>query len=555
MSIERQSDRVKSIKARVCEATAYLHNFGSILKGEIMSFVGSMLGIGDNNGNKGASFTAANAGPAQQAALVNPVTGAQAQQQIGQTQGAIGQQQALANALQAQNGIGNQSSVFNQLQGVANGTGPNPAQAMLAQSTGANTANQAALMAGQRGAGANAGLLARQAAQQGAANQQNAAGQAATMQANQSLGALNQLGGIAGQQVGQQMAGTGAVTQANLAQQGQMLGQVGAQNQAALQQAQNTNQFNLGNTEQQNKSNTTIQEGNLGAQKEIAGGVLQGIGAAVGLAHGGSVPHYAEGTPSSVPSFDMSSAPAAPTIAPATGPKSSVGKILSAATSPSSGPGQPPLTQGVKDLFGGIGKGIRNLVNPSTPTEGSSGINTNDLAGSVAQPSELQHGLNDATSNPDVPTSAPKGSNIFGVGTGSYAGGGLLSSIGSSLSGGDDKKSSGGASGLDPSMLAEAMAAKGGKAKHKVPAMVSPGEIYLQPGAAKEVAKGKKSPMSGEHIKGQAKVKGDSLQNDTVPKTLEEGGVVIPRSVLEGPNAHWAAHKFVKAAMSKSKKK
>src|ERR1700679_261280 len=92
------------------------------------------------------------------------------------SQGQIDQSyQQNQQALQGQNGLGNQSQVYGQLQGVANGTGPNPAQAQLAQATGANTANQAALMAGQRGSAANVGLLARQAAQQGAANQQAAA--------------------------------------------------------------------------------------------------------------------------------------------------------------------------------------------------------------------------------------------------------------------------------------------------------------------------------------------------------------------------------------------
>jgi hypothetical protein len=82
---------------------------------------------------------------------------------------------------------------------------------MLSQATGANTANQAALMAGQRGSGANAGLMARQAAQQGAANQQNSAGQAATMQANQSLNALNSMGSLATSQANQQANATQGV--------------------------------------------------------------------------------------------------------------------------------------------------------------------------------------------------------------------------------------------------------------------------------------------------------------------------------------------------------
>lgn len=71
-------------------------------------------------------------------------------------------------------------------------------------------------------------------------------------------------------------------------------------------------------------------------------------------------------------------------------------------------------------------------------------------------------------------------------------------------------------------------AAHGGK----VPALVSPNEIYLKPKQAQAVAKGKADPKSvGERIPGKASVKGDSLKNDTVKKDLDVGGVVVPRSI------------------------
>jgi ABC-type multidrug transport system fused ATPase/permease subunit len=73
---------------------------------------------------------------------------------------ALQQQQNFLNALYQQpGGYLGQGNVFNQQQALANqlqqqtlGQGPNPAMAQLAQQTAANTANQAALMAGQRGA-------------------------------------------------------------------------------------------------------------------------------------------------------------------------------------------------------------------------------------------------------------------------------------------------------------------------------------------------------------------------------------------------------------------
>lgn len=175
-----------------------------------------------------------------------------------QAQAAMQQQQEFVNALQAQGGIANQSGVFNQLQGVANGTGPNPAAAALQQATSANVANQASLAAGQRGAASNVGLMSRQAANQGANIQQNAAGQAATLQAQQSLGALNQMGGIANQQVAQQQQGVGN------------LNQFAQNNQAAL--------MNQGNF--QTGLDSGINAGNVATQTALIGGALNAAGGA-----------------------------------------------------------------------------------------------------------------------------------------------------------------------------------------------------------------------------------------------------------------------------------
>ena len=94
--------------------------------------------------------------------------------------------------------------------------------------------------------------------------------------------------------------------------------------------------------------------------------------------------------------------------------------------------------------------------------------------------------------------------------------------------------------------------AKGGK----VPALLSPGEKYLPPQEAKEVAQGKKDAMkTGKTVPGKPKVKGavNSYANDTVKANLDEGGIVIPRSITEGPNSHWEAMKFVRACMAKNK--
>lgn len=245
-----------------------------------MSFIGSMFG-----GSTGAGFQAASP---QNSSIVSPTDIRQFQ---GNLTSGLDQQQSLYNALAAQNGVGNQQAVFQQQQALANqlqqqtqGGGPNSAQAALAQNTASNTANQAALMAGQRGAGQNAGLIARQAAMQGGANQQQAVGQAATMGAQQQLAAQQQLqqqqasmAGLAGQQVGQQQQQGNAYTQNALgATTGFLNAATGLQSNA-------------------NNANASIAGGNQKAQAGLVSGILKGAGSAFGMAQGGMVPGYAMG--------------------------------------------------------------------------------------------------------------------------------------------------------------------------------------------------------------------------------------------------------------------
>lgn len=89
----------------------------------------------------------------------------------------------------------------------------------------------------------------------------------------------------------------------------------------------------------------------------------------------------------------------------------------------------------------------------------------------------------------------------------------------------------------------------------KVPTMVSPGELYVKPAQAKAVADRGANPMSvGEKIPGKASVRGDSYKNDTVRKNLDEGGVVVPRSVMESKNPEKAAAKFIADHIRANKK-
>jgi hypothetical protein len=290
---------------------------------------------------------------------------------IGNQMGAMSQQQRLNNQLSGAGGVQAQTqaiaglgNVANRYGDIAEGRGPNPAQAMLNQQTGQNVANQAALMAGQRGAGANVGLLARQAAQQGANTQQQAVGQGAVMQANQQLNALqgmqganSAMGGLGAGLVGQNQTGIGsqaaiaqnqvgnqlaqqnqgfqqqlAANQAVTGQANQMAGQQLAQtnaNVAAAQGQQNMgigavnalNQANVASQASVNAANTQLANTTLGGQQDMIGGIMQsaGVGGAAAAAAGGYVAMADGGMPYPAPDGNGPMMPA-PTPAPVAGP-------------------------------------------------------------------------------------------------------------------------------------------------------------------------------------------------------------------------------------------
>lgn len=354
---------------------------------------------------------------AQAANITNPVTEAQVGNAYETTQDAIRKQAEFVAAVNAANGVGNQSQVYGQLQDIAAGKGPNPAQAALAQATGTNVANQAALMAGQRGAGANAGMIARQAAMQGANIQQQAAGQGATLQAQQSLGAIGQAGGLATQQANQQANAIMGLNQATQSEQQNLLN---AQNQV--------NQANVAMQNNINNANAGIASTNAQNQAGLMGGLIGGAGSAITAfaAHGGMIKkNYADGGP--------------------VGPSSNIGKMLFS----------------------------------SSPTNES------------MAPIQMDQALN-------MPKPAAK--NPF-------------DSI----------------SKLAPAAMM--LLNKGGPIN------------------------GEKLAAKGMKVPGQAKVKGDSLKNDTVDAKLSPGEIVIPRSVVNSKNAPEAAARFVAAVLAKQRLK
>lgn len=143
------------------------------------------------------------------------------------------QQTNAANAVfgSAQSGLGNlAASLWEQV----HGQGPNLANQNLQNFTGQNVANQASLMAGQRGASSNPALIARLAAQQGAGIQQQAAGQAASNVLAQQLAAQQQLGNVYGTQ-GSLANQNYATTQSGVNANNQIGAQVAGQNAQANQ--------------------------------------------------------------------------------------------------------------------------------------------------------------------------------------------------------------------------------------------------------------------------------------------------------------------------------
>lgn len=502
-----------------------------------MGFVGDMLGgRGGGSSAKGGGFNATG------------VTQPQINTAYDQTQAGIKQQQDFVTALGGQGGLGNQSSVFNQqqglanqLQGVANGTGPNPALAQLNQQTGRNVANQAALMASQRGANQNVGLMARQAAQQGANIQQQAAGQGATLQAQQQLAAMQQLGSqqanmanLANSQIGQQQTGLSALNQNSLQQQANLLGM-----QANINNA-NAGIAGVNTQGQQNMTGNIM--GAVGSIGSLFGGssggggsnpfsgmldsmASSGIGSQgmVGEAEGGLISKqptmYADGGPAYDP---LITAPTPMTqvaqVNATQGPSSNVGKMFNdqgpsmpgrSGGAPSSGSKGPDMG---KQLMGTAG----NLIG---------GVIKNTALG------EFTKGLG----------------KFFGsIGTG------VVSGAGQFAGGAADAVAGGSGTGLAPAITemapeAAMVAAKGGQ----VPALVSPGEQYLPPQDVKKVKKGANPLAVGERIPGKPKHPGNNYANDIVPKTLESGGIVIPNKVMQSKNPSKEAAKFVEAILAK----
>ncbi len=456
----------------------------------VLGSIGGALGLNNN-------FVASSANIQQgtnAAQLNDAYTGAQ---------GGIQAQQGLANTLapQAAGAVANQQAVADQQLGIMNGTGPNPALAQLNQTTGRNVANQAALMAGQRGSAQNVGLLARQAGMQGAATQQEAAGQGASLAAQQQIGAAQNLANLSNQQVAQ--AGS-AVTGYNTAQ----------QNEQNILQNANTSGNNaaVGMQSNINNVNAATAAGNQNMMGNIMGGVGSAVSAITGglFAKGGEVEadHH-------IQLAEMNSASLNHAKKFANGGDVSWGGQYTPSAA-SSGPNiaaPVQLPSAPQTKFSDVVSGLKKKPDdPNAPKPSKEQTDDEAQQGYLDANADLS-AIDSASGVPMMHTVEAPASSFDAQNLSFAANGGMM---------GEPMK------GKHESHVANFLFAKGGA----VPAMVSPGEIYLNPAEVDEVVSKGANPLKmGKRVPGQPKVKGDSLKNDVVPATLEEGGVVLPRSI------------------------
>lgn len=284
MDHQKKLDFVLKMTKHGLDATQHFDLGGTALAGPVSAGAGNAVdpsrqGIAGAVGNVLGTNNNFQAG----AANITPGTNvAQLNNAYEGAQGALGRVGTLNNLVAPGIGQGTstQNLLTNQLTAQTMGQGPSPAQAQLNQATGRNIAQQAALAAGTRGAGANAGLVAANNAQQGANTQQQSIGQAAVLQAQQQLAAQQQLQQLAGSQVQQ---GTSAVQLDNQTQ----------QNEQNILQGANTSANNAAVSMQQNINNTNaaVAAGNQNANQNV----IQGIGNAVKSIGGGVASLFAKG--------------------------------------------------------------------------------------------------------------------------------------------------------------------------------------------------------------------------------------------------------------------
>lgn len=537
--------------------------------------------LGNINGSLGLNnnFNAASAD------IQNGTNANQLNQSYQGVNNALDEQGNIVNTLrpQVQGAVTNQNNLATQLYGMTQGTGPNPAKAQLAEATAANVAQTGAQMAGARGANQNVGLMARQIGAQGAETQQKAVGQAATMQAEQQIAAQNNLANLSNNQISQ----TGqAVTGQNSVQQNEQSILQNANTSA--NNARVAMQSNMNN----NNAQTSAANQNMAAN--TFGGITSAAsGLSSMFAKGGKVDHlkiaemnvhaikhankYDEGGEVDSPNMgsfkssdDSASSPNVAASAPLPADQTDFSKSVQGGGSKGGGGGggmgsmvgmlaaladggpvepigQNPLLNSQSKINGpgtfganfasasGASAGPNVGGGASFATNGANLSNAGAKAGKAIR--NFKNSPDSATNQSDEQTqqsyldadvSFDQHPDQIGPQTKSQAQAGtdeelpaINEDVTTAAKGGMMR-----APGPHKSHVANYLYAEGGK----VPAMVSPGEIYLSPDKVhKVIHEGVDPAKIGHKFGGKAKVKGDSLKNDIIPEDLEEGGVVIDR--------------------------
>lgn len=421
----------------------------------------------------------------------DPINSAQLTNSYDMNNNALNGQQNLAAQLAGQNGMQNQQDVYGQQQQLANSL------QMQVQGQGPNPAQQ--MLANQTGNNI-AAQNAMMASQRGSSANTGLLGRQASMQ---------------GANIQQQAVGQGALMQANqqLAAQQQLMGQQQAMQGVAGSQI--GNQMNAQNAYTQNT---------LGNQNQFIG-ANQGFNNAL------------------------------------LGNQSNSNNVNAAMAQTNA--------NNTAGAIGGMFKGLQSAAMPSAPSMAQGGmVQSNQMDPQLSTIASIYHGQNyddGGYVNLGSPNAIGNGSPLAADAnyTPAKKSGGDPSSaaqdnpfgeegMGGAMAGAGEAEGGGSALGL------LALANRGGvmRGGKQVQAMVSPGEVYVPPKEVSKVASGKESiAEAGKKVPGKANVKGDSLKNDTVPAKLEEGGIVIPRSVLDSDDPMKAGTEFLKNALRKSGKK
>lgn len=536
---------------------------GGMSHDKMLSFVTAMTKHGlqhmDGGGIAGgiSSFLGTNNNFTPTAATLTPGTSApQLQGAYNQAQDALVAQQGISSALTPGVGAGvnQQANLANIYSSQIAGKGPNPAQAQLNQNTGVNIAQQAALQAGQRGAGASAGAIAENAARQGAATQQQAIGQGATLGAQQQLAAEQNLQNLSGQQVQQ---GQGAVQGLNNA----------TQNEQNILQGANTayNNAQVGMQSNINNVNASVASGNQQTAGNIIGGIGQGLSSAAGFvgslfAEGGMVrmdkggnvldasarahiaPHNFALPGGRYPIHDISHARNALARVSQNGTPEEKKKVKAAVHS------KYPSLAGKKMAAGGEVSNDKLQIEHAPMVQSPQ---TMDMGGIAGQPTNAPQSFvgNWLTSSVDTqgPSIAPA-ANISTEGANPFK----------NISAPSLSKPKSQLSDEDINDIAEQapILSTGASDLSQIGEIPQAG---MESSGMMNAAYGGLMKNGGKvkaHDKSEkAKVKGDSLKNDKVPAMLSEGEVVIPRHIMEHPNAPAMAAQFVANELQKRGRK